>query len=97
MADDEVSEFRPQLITRHDAEIAADVGDDGADGLAANSCCNLLQRRQLSENAVGIGCGNVCQSRWQGNLAGQTEQRSGQWPEGWSAEKHDTDRSGRII
>jgi hypothetical protein len=46
MSDDDDLQFPPQRMARHDAEVAADVGDDGADGAAANPGCDLLGRGQ---------------------------------------------------
>ena len=42
MADDDQLQFPPQRMARHDAEVAADVGDDGADRAAADLDCDLL-------------------------------------------------------
>jgi hypothetical protein len=39
-------QFAPQRMARHDAEIAADVGDDGADRATAYLGSDLLRRRQ---------------------------------------------------
>src|SRR6185437_8876907 len=36
MADDDEIQFAPQRVVRHDAEIAADVGDDDAERAAAD-------------------------------------------------------------
>src|SRR6185437_10166408 len=40
---DECLQFPPQRMVGHDAEIAADIGNDGADGLAADLSGDLLR------------------------------------------------------
>jgi hypothetical protein len=52
IAGDEVAYFRPQLVARHDADVAADVGDDGADGPATDLGGDLLGRRQSDQQGV---------------------------------------------
>ena len=42
IADDDGAQFPPQRMVRHDAEVAADVGDDGADRAAADLGGDLL-------------------------------------------------------
>ena len=42
IADDDGAQFPPQRMVRHDAEVPADVGDDGADRAAADPGCDLL-------------------------------------------------------
>jgi hypothetical protein len=43
---DRQTKFPPQRMVRHDAEITADIGDDGADWPAADLRGNLFRRRQ---------------------------------------------------
>jgi hypothetical protein len=50
MADDDQLQFPPQRVVRHDAEIATDVGDDGADRAAADLGCDLLGRGQAGNS-----------------------------------------------
>ena len=51
--DDGLTEFRPQWMVRHDAEVAADIGEDSADRPAADLGCDLLHRGQEREMRVG--------------------------------------------
>ena len=51
MADDGDRQFSPQPMAGVDAEIAADIGDDGANGTTAD----LLGSGQVREICVGIG------------------------------------------
>jgi hypothetical protein len=53
--DDGELQFPPQWMVRHDAEIAADVGDDRADRSAADLGDNLLRRRQAGQAGVRLG------------------------------------------
>src|SRR5947209_7660797 len=50
--DDGLTEFRPQWMVRHDAEVAADIGEDSADRPAADLGCDLLHRGQERETGV---------------------------------------------
>ncbi len=43
----------PQLMARQDAEVAVDVGNDGADGPATDLGGDLLGRGQLRETRIG--------------------------------------------
>ncbi len=51
--DDGPLQFAPQRIGRHDAEIAADIGEDGADGAAADLGGDLLGGGQAGESWIG--------------------------------------------
>jgi hypothetical protein len=44
LADDELVEFAPERMTGLDTEVAADIGEDGADRAAANVRGDLLGR-----------------------------------------------------
>ena len=55
MQDDGQPQFPPQRMVRHDAEITADIGDDGADRPAADLGGNLLRRRP-----VGAVIADIC-------------------------------------
>ena len=51
--DDELLHVPPQLVAGQDAEIAADVGDDGTDPAAASFGGDLLCRGQARETRLG--------------------------------------------
>ena len=53
-------------MVRHDAEIAADIGNHGADPLAADFGGDLLRRGQ-----VAVGLGSVCLGRARQPVAGR--------------------------
>jgi hypothetical protein len=53
VCDDGQGEFPPQRVARHNAEVATDVGDDGADRAAADLGCDVLGRGQTGETCVG--------------------------------------------
>ena len=57
MLDDDEAQVLPQLVARHDAEIAADIGDDRADRPAADLGGDLLRRGQQGKARVGRACG----------------------------------------
>ena len=59
LPDDGVLQFTPQLVAGQDAEIAADVGDDGADRLAADFRGDLLRGGQVCEAGVGFAGGRA--------------------------------------
>jgi hypothetical protein len=52
MSKDEVSNFRPQRMAGDDPEIAADVGEDRTDRLAADTGCDLLVGRSARYGAL---------------------------------------------
>jgi hypothetical protein len=54
MPDDDPAQFPPKGMARHDAEIAADIGDDRADRPAADLGGDLLRRGQKGEATVGL-------------------------------------------
>jgi hypothetical protein len=56
VSDNEHAQFRPQRIVRQDAEIAADVGEDGADWPVADQRVEpggMLSRDLLRRGQVG--------------------------------------------
>ena len=57
MLDDDEAQVLPQLVARHDAEIAADIGDDRADRPAADLGGDLLRRGQQGKARIGRVCG----------------------------------------
>ena len=61
-------QFVPQRMGRVEAEVAADVGEDGADGLTADSCGDLLGGGQVGEGGIeGSGPGQAAPGRrWLG-------------------------------
>ena len=57
MADDDQLQFPPQRMARHDAEVASDVSDDGADRASADLGCDLLGRGQEGEIGLVVSVG----------------------------------------
>ena len=56
IANDEIAHLRPQRMARRDAEVAANVGDDGADRATADLGGDLLGRGQADlGRAGGVG------------------------------------------
>jgi hypothetical protein len=70
VADDEFAQLRPQRMVRHDAEIATDIGDDGADRAAADLSGDLLGRGQGHPRVEPGRAGSL------GGLGGGRGQRS---------------------
>ncbi len=64
LSDDGDLQFPPQGVAGQDAEVAADVGDDGADRLAADFCGDLLRGGQVGEAGVGFAGGG--RGGWRG-------------------------------
>jgi len=62
MSEDEVSDFRPQWMAGQDREIAADISDDRADRLAADTGSDLLWRKQIGEMRAALIAKRRC--RW---------------------------------
>jgi hypothetical protein len=54
LSDDDDLQFPPQGVAGQDAEVAADVGDDGADRLTADFCGDLLRGGQVGEPSAGF-------------------------------------------
>jgi len=52
--DDDLAQFRPKWMVWPDAQIAADVGNDGADGLALNQISDLLRSGQARRDGSGL-------------------------------------------
>ncbi len=71
MADDDQAELAPQRMARHDAEIAADIGDDGPDRPAADFGRDLRRRGEAGETSGG---------RF-GALGGRLGDTRGRWAE----------------
>ena len=53
MQDDGPLHLPPQRMAARDAEVAADIGDDGADGLAADFCGDLFRRGEAERREIG--------------------------------------------
>jgi len=52
---EDVLNFPPQRMAGQDAEVAADIGDDGADGSAADFGGDLLRGGQVGQRGAGFG------------------------------------------
>ena len=73
-------QFVPQRMGRVEAEIAADVGEDSADGLTADSCGDLLGGGQVGEGGIeGSGTGQAAPWRRRLGLAGESAWRAWGW------------------
>ena len=74
--DDDQGEVAPQRVARHDPEVAADVGDDGAHRAAAHLGRDGLGRGQTGETRVG-GTGAAVHGRGGAWLAAGWAARDG--------------------
>jgi len=71
VADDQRTDFPPKRMARHDAEVAADIRDDGADRPMTDFCGDALRRGQGSEIGVLTGlCGRGAGQRRAGRRRG---------------------------
>ena len=75
LSDDDGLQFPPERVAGQDAEVAADVGDDGADRLAADLGGDLLRGGQACEAGVASSAAGAAACRGARGVAGDEAPR----------------------